>query len=887
MPKLKALWMRFSGLLRARRADADFAAELEAHVALHTEDGIRAGLSREEARRQALIDLGGVEQTRQAYRERATMPSVDSVFQDVRFALRQMRKAPGFTLTAVLTLALGIGANAVIYILVDSILLRPLPYAQQNRLMRISDETASALPKGWIRALGEHSRAFASIAGFGPDTESNISDSGTPDRVFGAQVTVNALDTLGIRPALGEFFTPSDAIAGQDHDVVLSYGYWREHFGGSPAVLGSSLRIDGVYRRMIGVMPPGVHFPYAETQFVIPVSFRGGDVYDAWTDFDLQAFGRLADGVTPRQAQADLRRLHGILLPLFPWRMPDSWASEATVMPLLEAETGSMRPRLLLLFGAVGLILLIACANVANLMLARAAAREHEIAIRGALGASGRRLIRQLLSESVVLGVTAGAVGLVAALASLHIFVSLLPADTPRIQDIGLHSGDILFTLGTSVLAGVLFGLIPSLKVASVDMLTALRMGARGLTGKGSRFGASMALVAAQIGLSVVVIAAAGLMLHSLYNISRVDPGFRTGGTLTAEVSLDAGSCGTPGRCFSFFTTLLEQSRSIAGVDGTALADALPLSGHDSNYVYDAEDHPRSPRQGAFVATGRIVSPAYFRVLGLQLVRGRLLNEQDNSGASHAAVIDQRMAERLWPNQNPIGKQLENVSDEPSPTVLDPAKTSIVVGVVQNARDGSLEGGFNDEVYLPMTPTRDSPVMYVLLRSRGAPEQTAAVLRRAVAGIDSLAPVTRVRTLNEVVANSVAAPRTLAILLLGFGCLAVFIGAVGVYSLIAYIVSWRVHEIGLRLALGARRWQIVMAIVRQSLLLAGSGCAAGLLATLAAGRLLRSFLFEVSALDPITLCAVPLLMVVVALVAAWIPARRAASVDPMQALRAE
>ena len=887
MRKMRALWMRIFGLLGRSRTENEISAELESHVALHTEEGVRTGLTPEEARRQALIRLGGAEQTRQAYRERATVPVAESFMQDIHFAFRQMRKAPGFTLTAVLTLALGIGANAIIYILVDSILLRPLPYAHQDRLMRITGTTSPVFPKGWIRALGTQSKAFSSIAGYGDDAESNLSDSDTPDRVFGARVTVNALDTLGIQPALGDFFSPDDSVAGQDHDVVLSYGYWRQHYSAQPAVLGRTLRIDGVSRRIIGVMPAGVHFPYADTQFLIPVAYHPNDPLDPWTTLDLQAFGRLADGVTPAQAQSDLHRLHGILLPLFPWQMPDVWASDMTVMPLLESQTGAMRPRLLLLFGAVGLILLIACANVANLMLARATAREREISIRSALGASSRRLIQQLLSESVVLGLTAGAVGLAAAWASLRVFVRLLPADTPRIHDVSLHGSDLLFTLVASVLAGLLFGLIPSIRMASVSLLATLRLGSRALSGKGSRFGLSMALVIAQIGLSVMVITAAGLMLHSLYKLSQVDPGFRTDHTVTAEVALDAAACRDKGRCQSFFETLLDHVQSIAGVQTAALTDSLPLSGRDNNYVYDAEGHPRDARQGALLATGRTVSPSYFEVLGLHLVRGRLLTQEDGSGTTRAVVVNERTAQRLWPNQDPIGKHLLDVNDAPAPAVWDAAKASIVVGVVRNAREGSLEGGFNDEVYLPMTPTREQPVMYVLLRTHTTPTETAAALRRAVAGIDSLVPVTRVRTLGEVVASSVAAPRALAVLLLGFGGLAVLIGAVGVYSLIAYIVSWRTREIGLRLALGAQRWQIVLAVVRQSLLLACGGCVAGLIGALALSRLLHSFLFEVSALDPVTFCAVPLLMLIVALIAAWIPARRAAAVDPMQALRAD
>jgi hypothetical protein len=316
--KLPALWMRLIGLLHPGQADEEFRAEIEFHIAMHTEDCVPVGLTPEEARRQTLIRLGGAEQTRQAYRERATVPLIEGVLQDVRFALRQMRRAPGFTLTAVLTLALGIGANTVIYTLVDSILLRPLPYARQDRLMRISGNTSPAFPKGWIRELGMHSKAFAAIAGYGADAESNLSDSDTPDRVFGAVVTVNAFDTLGIHPARGEFFTPDDAVAGQDRDVVLSYSYWQQHYGSQPAVLGRMTRIDGVSRCIIGVMPAGVHFPYADTQFVIPVSDRRDEALDPWTTFDLHAFGRLADGVAPGQAQAELRRLHTVLLPLFP-----------------------------------------------------------------------------------------------------------------------------------------------------------------------------------------------------------------------------------------------------------------------------------------------------------------------------------------------------------------------------------------------------------------------------------------------------------------------------------------------------------------------------------------------------------------------------------------
>ena len=810
---------------------------------------------------------------------------------DLRFALRQLRKSPGFSLMAVLTLALGIGANTAIFTLIDSIMLRPLPFPQQQQLMRISygdgDATAAFFPKGWLRALGEHSDSFASVSGFGPDAESNVGEASSSDRVFGAEVMANALDTLAIHPQLGRFFSPQDAAVSHDPVVVLSYGYWREHFGASSDVIGETIRIDGISRRIIGVMPAGVRFPYADTEFLTPVTFRGGDPTDPWNNFDLRSFGRLKPGFTPAQAQGEMRRLQKLLLPLFPWRMPDIWASTTTVVPLLESEVGSMRPRLLLLFGAVGLILLIACANVANLMLARAAGREREIAVRSALGASGGRLVRQLLSESLVLGAVAGAMGLVAAAASLQGLITLLPADTPRLADVALHWPVFLFAAGASILTGILFGLIPALRMASPELRESLHSGSRTVAGHAGQFRLSMLLVMGQIALSVVVITAAGLMLHSLWSLSQVNPGFRTDRIVTAEVSLNATACQSKGHCQVFFTTLLNRLRGLTGIEDVALTDSLPLNAQQGNYVYDAEQHPREARQGALMATDRIVSPEYFATLGMKLVQGRLLGDQDASGVSRAVVINQQMANRLWPHENPLGRHLLNVSDEPTPAVWNEKAAAAVVGIVTNTHEGSLAGGFDDEVYLPMTPANEQPVMYVLLRIRTDTREAAAALRRAVQEADPQVPLTRVRTLNEVVAASESAPRSLTILLLAFGALAVVIGSVGVYSLIAYIVSWRTREFGIRLALGAQRWQIIRGVVRQSLLLAVTGSVLGLAAAAAVAQMMRAFLFGVNAIDPVTFCAVPVLMIMLALMAAFVPARRAASVDPMRTLRME
>src|SRR5215470_9972603 len=436
--------------LANRNVTEDIAEEIRQHLDERIDSLLNDGMSREEAEHQAKREFGNVTLLEERSREAYQFPAIDSLWADVRFGLRQIIRYRTFTIMAVATLALGIGANTAMFTLLDSIVLRPLPFPRQERLATISAQ--GLFPKGWIRALEEHSQSFSSIAGYGPNAELNVSSTDTAERVFGASVTVNAFDTLGIHPYVGRFFSPEDAIDGGDQVVVLGYGYWRQHFASNPAVIGQSLRIDGVDRNIIGVMRAGIHFPYTDTQFLTPVAFKGGDPKDPWNGpYNLLAFGRLKDGVQPAAAQAEIRRIHSQLLLLFPWRMPDIWASDAVVSPLLDSIVGDTRPRLLLLSGAVGLILLIACANVANLMLARASSRQREMAIRGALGASGTRIIQQLLVESILLGILAGIVGLITSALSLGVLTKLLPSDTPRMAEIGLHWGVFLFAALVSV----------------------------------------------------------------------------------------------------------------------------------------------------------------------------------------------------------------------------------------------------------------------------------------------------------------------------------------------------------------------------------------------------------------------------------------------------
>jgi predicted permease len=810
------------------------------------------------------------------------------LWQDIRYALRQLNRSRGFAVVAILTLALGIGANTAIFSVIDSILLEPLPFPHQDRLVQLmADAGSSNYPKGWIREYQRRAHTLAGVSGYTLESEFNVAGSGLSERAFGSTVSTNLFETLGVRPALGRFFSSAEESSGQDRVVVLSDGFWRQKFGADRSVVGRTILLDGVNREIIGVAPPQTHFPDFDTQFWIPIDFKAGDPIDAWASFSYQAIGRLRDGVPPEQAQAELRSMHREMLTLFPWRMPDSWASGVVVTPLLNFLVGDSRPQLLLLFGAVGLVLLIACANVANLMLARAAARQREIAVRSALGAGGGRLVRQMLTESAVLAVLSGGLGVALAAMSLSALKLALPPDTPRLANLALRGDVLLFAAAISLFTGVLSGLVPALQARRGNLQGSLRMNAGGVLGTAHRFRISRLLVVGQIALAVVVITAAGVMMRSLYRLANTDPGFRAQQTLTAQISLDRTACARTGTCAAFFQNLLDRAQALPGVDAAALVDRLPMTGYDGWSVFDAEGHPRDPRQIAMQASDRIVSPSYLQLMGIHLLRGRLLNSADYSGTSRAILVNEAEANQLWSGHDPIGKHIEHVSDEPQPTIVNLNIASVVVGVVSGTHHESLDKDAGWEMYQPLTMVDEKPVMNILLRSHAGSAELAGDLRSLVAQLNPTVPVTKVRTLESVIASSTAAPRSLTLLLAAFGGLAILVGGIGVYSLISYTVSWRTREIGLRLALGANRLQIAQLVLRQSLVLAIAGSALGIAGAIAATRLMSRFLFETSPLDPLTYSLVPVLFCLLALLAAWVPAHRAAHVDPMVALRNE
>jgi len=795
---------------------------------------------------------------------------MDTLLQDLRFGLRLLLRQPAFTLLVVLTLALGIGANTAIFSVVNGVLLRPLPFPWPERLVMvwghhadIGQETAS-LPDylDWREGAPalEHLEA-------GSSTFFNLTGQGEPERIVGARTTAGFFQALRVPAALGRTFEPGEDRQGNNRVVVLSHGFWKRHLGASPEVLGRTLTLDGLPHTIIGVAPEHFRFLWnAELWAPLTVDAQLG----RRSDF-LSVIGRLAPGATVEQAQAELTAVASRLAQQY----PDTNARwTAKVVPLHEELVGEARPALLVFMGAVGLVLLIACANVANLMLARSSRRQRELAVRAALGASRGRLIQQMLTESVLMALLGGLLGLLLAVWGIDGLrmaqLSLLPGHS----EIGIDGWVLGFTLGLSLATGVLFGLAPALNLPGRDLDGTLRAGARGLTGSMSLRHLRGWLVLGEVALALVLLVGAALLLRSFDRLQRVDTGFTPEGLLTLRVILPQTKYPEDPQLTAFYQQLTDRVSAVPGVESSGLTNALPLGGAPAwSFGIEGETPAANAVQDAEAFS---VSPDYFRTMAIPLHAGRLFEPQDGPTAQRVVLINQTLARRYWPGREPLGSRV----------TVDGTTWATVVGVVGDVRADSIQKEPYPQLYFPFTqmPRR---AMFLTVRAAGEPMSLVGSLRREVTALDPDLPLSDVLTMEQRLGSAVAQPRVNVLLLGGFAVVALLLAGIGIYGVISQMVAQRTREIGIRMALGAKPGDVLRLMIQQGMTPALVGIALGLVAAWVGSSLLASLLYGVSAKDPLSFLLVPVFLISVALFAAWLPARRAARVDPTEALRQE
>jgi putative ABC transport system permease protein len=875
----------------ARAVERDVDAELEFHVSTRVDILMVRGLSRdaadEQARREfgdlraareeiAALDRGRVNRSRRAdWRE--------ALAQDVRFAVRGLARRPSFLAVTSLTLALGIGANAAIFSVVDATLLKPLPYADPDRL--VSVWPAGSMMPGVFEQVRDGMQAVDPIAGYSGGNAVSMTGASEPVRLVQSEVTSRFFDVLGVRAQVGRAFLDGEDKPGRDRIAVLGHALWAQRFGSDPGVIGRSVVVDGVSRTVVGVMPPGFRFPSSTVDFWVPVSLdpSPANIGRYWGTGHLNVIARLRPGVSATRAQQEAVVLVDRARASFPWRMPDEWGKGVTVVPLEQKVVGDVGALLLVLFGSVGVVLLIACVNVANLLLSRAATREREIAIRASLGAGRGRIVRQLLTESVLLAMVGGAIGLVVAALAVRALLVLLPPGMPRVAEVAVDARVLAFTMVTALATGIAFGLAPALR-ASRPTLSAILGATRSAGGTLVRRRLSEALVVAQIALGVVLVAGAGLLLKSFWRLHQVELGFRAGDVVAADIPIPSFASDTTVRARAFFDAVLEQVRAIPGVKSASIASVLPFGGvgsMQSSFATDIEASPLPPGGSAPMLVRTVVSAGYFATMGIPLVRGRAFTAADRDDGPAVALVDELTARRLWPNADPIGQRFRPVWMKAWVTV---------VGVVGSVKRDSLSSAGEISVYLPTTHTAGfwfPTQMTLVIRTDARLDDLAPRVRRAVARVDATVPVSTPRLVATLVSDSAARTRFTVVLLATFAFVALALGAVGIYGVVAYAVSRRMREIGVRMALGARATDVLAMVLRAGGLLAIAGVALGTAIALVSSRVLAGFLFGVTPSDPMVFIAVPALLAAVAVGACAIPARRAARVDPVVALRSE
>ncbi|MET0649708.1 MAG: ABC transporter permease [Pyrinomonadaceae bacterium] len=807
-----------------------------------------------------------------------------TLLQDVRYAVRTLLKSPGFASVAVLALALGIGANTAIFSVVKAVLLSPLPYPEPERLVwvresnpgaDIPDEPASAPNyNDWRTQV----RSFDGIAAYANTALTLTDGGGEPERIPAVSTSANFFQVVGVAPALGRGFLPEEETTGQNRVVVLSHGLWQRRFGASPQALGQTMTLSGNAYTVVGVAPADFKSPVRgpkPPEMWVPIAFNF-DNSRRRSDY-LSVIGRLRAGSTVEQAQAELAALAARLEKEFP-ATNAGWT--VTTQPLHERVVGNIRLALWVLMGLVGLLLLIACANVANLLLARAAARRLEIAVRSARGAGRGRLVRQRRTESVLLGLAGGGLGLILAAWGVELLVAMSPGNIPRLEEAGLDARVLAFTFGVSVLTGIVFGLLPALSASKTDLAESLKEGgSRGSTAGQSARRLRSTLVVAEIAITAVLLASAGLMIRSFRAIQSVDPGFSPERVMTFDFALPAARYKEEPQIANFAEQLMTRASAIPGVERAALVDALPLSGGGSVLSFVIEGRPALPPEKVQDAEVFVVTPEYFDVLGIGHVRGERLGEQHRAGTPDAIVVNETMARRYWPDEDPVGKRVNLGNPATNPWMT-------VVGVVRDTRHGGLDKEPYPQMYGPAAqfPRR---AMTFVARTSADPATLVPALRRELAAVDKDLPLYNVRTMEQVLADSVSRRRFQMILVAAFAGVGLLLAAVGIYGVISYTVTQRSHEIGVRMALGARASDILKLVVGQGLGLTLAGVGLGLVASFALTRVLASLLYGVTATDPLTFACVSLAMLAVALLACVVPARRATKVDPMVALRYE
>jgi len=815
------------------------------------------------------------------------MPNLQTFWQDARRGARGLLKAPGFTLAAVLTLALGIGANAAIFSVVNAVLLSPLPYAQPERRVMVWSRW-NAFDKTWVSPAEvldyrERCRTLTSVAAWGTG-QVNLTGDGDPVRVGAARVTTDTFETLGATPRLGRGFTDEEAREGAEPVAILSHGLWQRRYGGDPSIVGRTILVDGASTRVVGVMPAGFKLPTdyhvdrAEptqlyTPFALNPQNRGSH--------GLYAAAALAPGATPAQASAELAAVTAALTREGLYR--ESMQFGAFAVPVDEEILGTIRPALLLLFGAVAFLLLIACANVANLLLARAESRHREMAIRSALGAGQWRLVRQLLTEGLVLAALGGAAGIGLAWAGVQALTAYDPASVPGAASVAIDGRVLAFAAGLAALTTALFSLVPAWRAARLDLTDSLKEG--GLQGSVgvARQRLRRALVVAEMALAVVLLVGAGLMIRSLWALQRIDVGFAPANVLTARVSLPEATYGSPDEINGFYRRLLERVRALPGVDDAGVMRSLPLSDEIGDWGLDVEGFEETPDNRA-KGDWQIVSDGALEALGERLVRGRTFTAADTADAQLVAMVNETLAARYFAGRDPVGGRIRmGGNNQPWLTV---------VGLVADVRHNGMTGEVKEKFYVPHAQFARAagfpyPAMYVVVKAAGDPLALAAPIRQAVAALDPNLPVANVRTMERVVADSISTPRFTGFLLGLFAAVALTLSAIGIYGVLSYIVSQRTHEIGIRMAVGASVGSVVRMVLAGGLALSVAGIALGVIAAMFVTRLMATLLYEVAPLDPVTFMAVPIVLAAVALAASYVPAWRAARVDPLRALRTE